>query len=89
VIFKIDVTPAQAGVHASKMDSRLGGNDLVLNTGKWKSFWRTFRTLVGDDAYEKYCEHHRCHHASEPVLDRRAFYIKSQQKKWTGINRCC
>jgi len=53
------------------------------------NFWRTFRTLVGDDAYEKYCEHHRCHHANEPVLDRRAFYINSQQKKWTGINRCC
>jgi len=51
--------------------------------------WRTFRTLVGDDAYEKYCEHHRQYHPGEPVLDRRAFYIKSQQKKWTGINRCC
>jgi len=53
------------------------------------AFWQTFRTLVGDDAYEKYCEHHACHHANEPALDRHAFYVKSQQKKWTGINRCC
>jgi uncharacterized short protein YbdD (DUF466 family) len=52
-------------------------------------FWRHFRTLTGDDAYEKYCAHHRSHHGNEPVLDRRAFYLKNQQQKWTGINRCC
>ena len=53
------------------------------------AMWQTFRTLVGDDAYEKYLAHHGCHHPNEPALDRRAFYIKNQQKKWTGINRCC
>ncbi len=57
--------------------------------GVLRSFWRTLRTLTGDDAYEKYCAHHRGQHADEPLLDQRAFYMKNQQKKWTGINRCC
>jgi uncharacterized short protein YbdD (DUF466 family) len=87
--FRFDVTPAKAGAQAPKIDFRLRGNDVAFARAKFMSFWRTFRTLVGDDAYEKYCEHRQCHHANEPVLDRRAFYIKNQQKKWTGINRCC
>jgi uncharacterized short protein YbdD (DUF466 family) len=87
--FRLNVTPAKVGVQASKMNSRLPWNDAVFPKEKFKSFWRSFRTLVGDDAYEKYCEHHHCHHVNEPLLDRRAFYLKNQQKKWTGINRCC
>jgi uncharacterized short protein YbdD (DUF466 family) len=57
--------------------------------GVLRNLWCTLRTLTGDDAYEKYCEHHRMHHADEPLLDKRAFYIANQQKKWGGINRCC
>lgn len=52
-------------------------------------FWRTLRTLVGDDAYERYCAHHRLHHPAQPPLDRRAFYVKNQTEKWSGIKRCC
>ena len=52
-------------------------------------WWNVFRTLVGDDAYERYCEHHRHCHAHERTLDRRAFYLKYQQEKWNGIKRCC
>ena len=51
--------------------------------------WQVLRTLVGDDAYERYCEHHRARHAREPLLGRRAYYVKSQQEKWNGIKRCC
>lgn len=51
--------------------------------------WQTLRTLSGDDAYEKYCEHLRAHHPSQKPLDRRAYYVQSQTKKWGGINRCC
>ena len=54
-----------------------------------EQFWRTLRTLVGDDAYERYCAHHLYHHAHEPLLDRRSYYLKNQQAKWSGINRCC
>jgi uncharacterized short protein YbdD (DUF466 family) len=53
------------------------------------NWWKILRELVGDDAYERYCEHHRHYHTGEPLLDRRAYYLKSQQKKWSGINRCC
>ena len=51
--------------------------------------WKVLRELVGDDAYERYCAHRKHHHANEPQLTRRDYYIVSQQKKWTGINRCC
>ena len=51
--------------------------------------WRTLRTLAGDDAYERYCEHRRRQHPHEPMLDRRAFYLEHQQQKWSGVNRCC
>ena len=56
---------------------------------KVEVFWRTFRELVGDDAYERYCEHHRLHHGAEAPLDRRAFYEKHTREKWSGIKRCC
>jgi uncharacterized short protein YbdD (DUF466 family) len=75
-----------AGDHISLTSSSPGEE---VKSGPIAIFWRHFRTLTGDDAYEKYCEHHRSHHASEPVLDRSAFYLQNQQKKWTGINRCC
>ena len=51
--------------------------------------WRALRTLAGDDAYERYCEHQRRHHAGQPTLDRRGFYLQRQQQKWSGVNRCC
>ena len=91
----VPVTPAPAGVHSheaprASMDSGLCRNDVIPHKeGAIAIFWRTLRTMTGDDAYEKYLEHHGHHHGSEPPLDRRAFYLKNQQKKWTGINRCC
>ena len=54
-----------------------------------RNCWDWFRTLVGDNTYEQYCEHHQRCHAHEPPLDRRAFYMKYQQEKWSGIRRCC
>jgi uncharacterized short protein YbdD (DUF466 family) len=76
-----------AGGHVSLIPSSSKGEE--VKSSAIAIFWRTLRTLTGDDAYEKYCEHHRSHHANEPVLDQRAFYLKNQQKKWGGINRCC
>jgi uncharacterized short protein YbdD (DUF466 family) len=51
--------------------------------------WRTLRTLAGDDAYERYCEHLRRNHPDQTPLNRREFYIVNQQEKWSGIKRCC
>jgi len=52
-------------------------------------WWQVLRELAGDDAYERYCVHHRHQHADQPMMNRRTYYLKNQQKKWTGINRCC
>ncbi len=47
------------------------------------------RQLTGDDAYDRYLAHHQLHHSDQAVLDRRAFYLAQQQRKWTGVKRCC
>jgi len=52
-------------------------------------WWQVLRELADDDAYERYCAHHRHQHADQPMMNRRAYYLMNQQKKWTGINRCC
>ncbi len=57
--------------------------------GRLQHVWQWLRTLAGDDAYERYCEHQQLAHAGTPVLDARAFYLEQQRQKWSGINRCC
>jgi uncharacterized short protein YbdD (DUF466 family) len=52
--------------------------------------WQTLRTLSGDDAYERYLAHRREHHATEtPPLSRAEYFRAEQQRKWTGVKRCC
>ena len=51
--------------------------------------WRALREAVGDDAYERYRVHHAACHAATPPLDRRAFYLERQRRKWSGVQRCC
>jgi uncharacterized short protein YbdD (DUF466 family) len=46
------------------------------------------RALSGDDAYERYLRHHSHAHAGEP-LSRRAFYLEREERKWSGVSRCC
>jgi uncharacterized short protein YbdD (DUF466 family) len=54
-----------------------------------RSFWKFVRELATDDAYERYLQHHRKAHADAVPLDRRAFYLRQQQSKWSGVKRCC
>lgn len=56
---------------------------------RWRDFVKLVRELSTDDAYERYLKHHSSRHADAPPLDRRAFYLLQQQRKWTGVNRCC
>jgi len=53
--------------------------------------WRGVRQASGDDAYERYLEHWRTHHAGERArpMDRKTFYATEQERKWSGVNRCC
>jgi uncharacterized short protein YbdD (DUF466 family) len=51
--------------------------------------WKFVRQLAADDTYDRYLAHHQQLHGSVPPLDRRAFYLREQQRKWNGIKRCC
>ena len=51
--------------------------------------WRMLRALTTDDAYDRYLAHHAQAHADAAPLSRREFYVGEQQRKWTGVSRCC
>ena len=51
--------------------------------------WSLLRALATDDAYERYLDHHRQAHADAMPMSRREFYLGEQQRKWTGVSRCC
>jgi uncharacterized short protein YbdD (DUF466 family) len=57
--------------------------------GWLRAAWRYVREVSGDDAYERYLEHHAAHHAGEPVLTRKDYFSDRQRRKWTGVSRCC
>ena len=54
-----------------------------------RELWKLLRTMATDDAYERYLAHHAQAHGEAEPLSRRAFYIGEQQRKWTGVSRCC
>lgn len=54
-----------------------------------RKLWQAIRRLSGDDAYERYLEHHRQHHPDAPPLSRVAFFKEWQDGKWKGVKRCC
>jgi uncharacterized short protein YbdD (DUF466 family) len=51
--------------------------------------WHWIRWATGDDAYERYLEHHALAHPAQPAMTRTAFYNDRQQRKWSGVSRCC
>lgn len=54
------------------------------------ALWRGLRTILGDDAYERYLAHWQTQHSGEGApLDRRAFYQAEEKRKWNEIRRCC
>lgn len=56
---------------------------------RMRQLWSFIREVATDDAYERYLEHHRARHPGAPALSRRAFFVNEQNRKWTGIKRCC
>ncbi len=54
-----------------------------------RDLWRIVRRLSGDDGYERYLAHHAAAHPDQPVLSRRAWFAQQQQRKWSGVKRCC
>jgi uncharacterized short protein YbdD (DUF466 family) len=59
----------------------------LLNT--IRSLWHSIRELSGDDGYERYLKHHVAAHPATATLSRTAWFAHEQQKKWTGVKRCC
>ncbi|MBM4218532.1 MAG: YbdD/YjiX family protein [Gammaproteobacteria bacterium] len=56
---------------------------------RWHKFWTGMRTLLGDDAYERYLAHCRARHPDCTPLDRGAFYVAELDRRWRQVNRCC
>jgi uncharacterized short protein YbdD (DUF466 family) len=54
-----------------------------------RKLWQAIRRLSGDDAYERYLSHHATAHPGEPALGRKAFFKREQERKWSGVRRCC
>ncbi len=54
-----------------------------------RAWWSFVRQLATDDAYERYLAHHAQAHPGQAALTRQAFYLSEQQRKWTGVSRCC
>lgn len=54
-----------------------------------RALWDFVRELATDNAYERYLAHHREAHEQAAPLTRRAFYLREQQRKWSGVQRCC
>jgi len=54
-------------------------------------FWQWLRRLSGDDAYERYLVHFQTVHAQDggTPLSRRDYFKAEQERKWSGIKRCC
>ena len=46
------------------------------------------RAVSGDDAYERYLTHPARAHDGPP-LSRRVFYEEREERKWSGVSRCC
>ncbi len=65
-----------------------GLKDMTLT--KFKRVWQGIRSITGEDAYERYLSHRRqCHPGEGVPLDRKTFYKEQQERKWSGIKRCC
>lgn len=54
-----------------------------------KSLWQNFKSLIGEDAYDKYLEHQRNSHPETKTLTRKEFYKQDTDSKWNSIRRCC
>jgi uncharacterized short protein YbdD (DUF466 family) len=50
---------------------------------------RALRSLVGEDAYRRYLRHASAQHPGLPLMSRRDFYRDAEQRKWSGVSRCC
>lgn len=54
-----------------------------------RALWAAVRRLSGDDAYERYLNHHRTAHPGVRPLTRGVWFRREQEREWNGVRRCC
>jgi len=54
-----------------------------------RRLWSGLRAFSGDDAYERYLEHHRRRHLDAVPLERAEFHAAEAERRWSQVNRCC
>jgi uncharacterized short protein YbdD (DUF466 family) len=49
-----------------------------------------FRLMIGIPDYEKYVEHRRRHHPTQPIMSYKEFFRDRQRKRYEGgAGKCC
>lgn len=51
--------------------------------GRWLAW------LNGDEAYARHLAHWRREHPDAPPPSRVAFYRAEEERRWSGVRRCC
>jgi uncharacterized short protein YbdD (DUF466 family) len=54
-----------------------------------RHLWNGLRGISGDDAYERYLDHHRRQHPDTAPLERAVFHVTEAERRWSQVNRCC
>lgn len=54
-----------------------------------RRIWSGLRAVSGDDAYERYLEHHRRRHPDAAPLERAEFQVAELDRRWSRAHRCC
>lgn len=54
-----------------------------------RRLWSGLRAVSGDDAYERYLEHHRRRHPDALPLGQAEFHVAELERRWSQANRCC
>jgi uncharacterized short protein YbdD (DUF466 family) len=54
-----------------------------------RRIWSGLRAVSGEDAYERYLEHHRRRHSDTVPLDPAQFRVAELDRRWSQVNRCC
>ncbi|QIZ36489.1 YbdD/YjiX family protein [Saccharopolyspora sp. ASAGF58] len=58
--------------------------------GSARTAWQIVRGVVGENAYERYLDHHRRNHSDEEPLTERAFWRRHVDRQdATPGSRCC
>ncbi len=55
----------------------------------WLKAWHGLRSVIGDDAHDRYLDHLQRKHPGAQPLDRAAFYRGELERRWSKVSRCC